>query len=71
MLATTVEIDGLEFQVWPVDRAVLESNRVVPAAISLALRKPPQWAWAFFLTNPELAMELWTVISGISGFNDD
>ena len=68
---TTVEIDGMEFQFGPVDRAVLESGRVVPAAIALSLRKPPEWAWAFFLANPPLGMKLWAVISGISGFHDD
>jgi hypothetical protein len=27
-------------------------------------------AVGFFFTNPELSMELWTVIAGISGFDD-
>ena len=28
------------------------------------------WAVGFFFTKPELSMELWTVIAGISGFDD-
>jgi hypothetical protein len=28
------------------------------------------WAIGYFFTNPELSLELWTVIGGISGFDD-
>ena len=28
------------------------------------------WAVGFFFGNVELSLELWTVISGISGFDD-
>jgi len=28
------------------------------------------WAVGFFLGNSELSLKLWTVISGISGFDD-
>jgi|TARA_Y100000031_G_C7937574_1_gene255546 hypothetical protein len=32
--------------------------------------KPFPWAEGFFFGNVELSMELWTVIAGISGFDD-
>ena len=35
-----------------------------------SLDKPFPWAVGFFFGNPELALDLWTVISGISGFED-
>ena len=28
------------------------------------------WAVGFFFVNTELSMELWTIISGMSGFDD-
>jgi hypothetical protein len=38
--------------------------------VAAALAEPLAWAVGFFFGNPELAMELWTVIAGISGFDD-
>jgi len=32
--------------------------------------KPLEWAVGFFFGNVELSLELWTVIAGISGFDD-
>jgi len=32
--------------------------------------KPLEWAVGFFFGNVELSMELRTIISGISGFDD-
>jgi len=32
--------------------------------------KPLEWAIGFFFGNTELSLELWTVIAGISGFDD-
>jgi hypothetical protein len=29
-----------------------------------------EWATGFFFWNVDLSLELWTVISGISGFDD-
>jgi len=29
-----------------------------------------QWAVGFFFGNTELSLELWTIIAGISGFDD-
>ena len=67
---TEVEIDGRTFWVRPVSPDVLRSGNVVAAALSLSLDKPFPWAVGFFFGNIELSMELWTVISGISGFDD-
>jgi len=49
---------------------VLESGNVVAQALAVSLDKPLGWAVGFFFGNTELSMELWTVISGISGFDD-
>ena len=35
-----------------------------------SLVKPLEWAVGFFFGNVELSLELWTVIAGISGFDD-
>ena len=43
---------------------------LVVAALAESLDKPFAWAVGFFFGNTELSMELWTVISGISGFDD-
>jgi len=48
----------------------LESGNVVAEALTVSLDKPLEWAVGFFFGNVELSMELWTVISGISGFDD-
>ena len=34
------------------------------------LDKPLEWAVGFFFGNTELSMALWTVIAGVSGFDD-
>jgi len=49
---------------------VLEASNVVATAISESLDKSEEWSVGFFFGNPELALDLWTVISGISGFDD-
>jgi len=67
---TEVEIDGRSFMVRPVGSWVLESGNVVAEALAVSLDKPFPWAIGFFFGNTELSMELWTVISGISGFDD-
>jgi len=43
---------------------------VVPEALAVSLDKPLEWTVGFFFGNVELSLELWTVISGISGFDD-
>ena len=40
------------------------------AALAESLDKPLEWALGFFFDGPELSLELWTVIAGISGFGD-
>ena len=56
--------------VCPVGSWVLESGNVVAAALAVSLDKPLEWAVGFFFGNTELSLELWTVIAGISGFDD-
>ena len=48
----------------------MESNKVVAEALAVSLDKPLPWAIGSFFANPELSMELWTVIAGISGLDD-
>ena len=67
---TEVEIDGRSFMVRPVGSWVLESGNVVAEALAVSLDKPLEWAVGFFFGNTELSLELWTVISRISGFDD-
>ena len=38
--------------------------------MAISLDKPLEWAVGFFFGNTELSLELWTVISKISGFYD-
>jgi len=65
-----VEIDGRSFMVRPVGSWVLEPGNVVAEALAVSLHKPLDWAVGFFFGNTELSLELWTVIAGISGFDD-
>jgi len=54
----------------PVGSCVLESGNVVAQALAVSLDTPLEWATGFFFGNTELSLEIWTVISGISGFHD-
>jgi len=54
----------------PVGSWVLQSNNVVAEALAVSLDKPSEWAVGFSFGNTELSLELWTVISGISGLDD-
>jgi len=38
--------------------------------ITESLERSYPWAFGFFFRNTELSLEHWTVISGISGFDD-
>jgi hypothetical protein len=38
--------------------------------VAESLERSYPWAVGFFFTNPELSMQLWTVVAGISGFDD-
>ena len=53
----------------PVGPWVLESNNVVAEGLAVSLDKPLEWAVRFLFGNTELSLELWTVISGVSGFD--
>jgi hypothetical protein len=65
-----IDIDGRTFWVRPAGSWVLQSGNVVAAGLALSLDKPLEWAAGFFFGNVELSLELWTVIAGISGFDD-
>ena len=67
---TAVEIDGRTFWVRPVGSWVLDIGNVVADALAVSLDKPLEWAVGFLFGNTELSLELWTVIAGISGFDD-
>ena len=68
--AIEIDIDGRTFWVRPVGSWVLQSGNVVAEGLAVSLDKPLEWAIGFFFGNTELSLELWTVISGISGFDD-
>ena len=65
-----IDIDGRTFWVRPVGPWVLDTGKVVAQGLAVSLDKPLEWAVGFFFDNTELSMKLWTVISGISGFDD-
>jgi len=68
--AIEIDIDGRTFWVRPVGSWVLDSGNVVAQGLAVSLDKPLGWAVGFFFGNTELSLELWTVIAGISGFDD-
>ena len=43
---------------------------IAAEALAVSLDKPLEWAVGFFFGNTELSLELWNIISGISGFDD-
>ena len=65
-----VEIDGRTFWMRPVGSWVFDSGNVVADALAVSLGKSSEWAIGFLFGNTELSLELWTVIAGISGFDD-
>jgi hypothetical protein len=65
-----IDIDGRTFWVRPVGSWVLKSGNVVAQGLAVSLDKPLEWATGFLFGNTELSLELWTVIAGISGFDD-
>ena len=68
--AIEIDIDGRTFWVRPVGSWVLDSGNMVAQALAVSLDKPLEWAVGVFFGNMELSLELWTVIAGISGFDD-
>jgi len=65
-----IDIDGRTFWVHPVGSWLLQSNNVVAEAMAVPLDKPLEWAVGFSFGNTNLSLELWTMIAGISGFDD-
>jgi hypothetical protein len=65
-----IDIDGRTQRVRPVGSWVLDSGNVVADALAVSLDKPLEWATGFLFGNTELSLELWTVIAGISGFDN-
>ena len=54
-------------------RTTLHSTSIATASAKLpaeSLGKSFPWAVGFFFDNTELSREFWTVIAGISGFDD-
>ena len=47
-----------------------ETGNVTAAGLAASQYKPPEWDVGFFFGNTELSLELWTVITGISEFDD-
>jgi hypothetical protein len=43
---------------------------VVATALAVSLDKPFPWVVGFLYGSTQLSLELWTVIAGISGFDD-
>ena len=68
--AIEIDNDGRTFWVRSVGSWVLDSGNVLVQSLAVSLDKPLEWAVGFFFGNTELSMELWTVIAGISGFDD-
>jgi len=46
------------------------TGAVAAAALAESLDKPFPWAVGFFFGNPELSLELWNVIAGVSRLDD-
>ena len=65
-----IDIDGRTFWMRPVGSWVLDTGNVVAEGLAVSLDKPLEWAVGFFFGNVELSLELWTVIAGISRFDD-
>ena len=57
----THALEGIDWTVLAQETAINPSTKT---------DKPLEWAVGFFFGNVELRLELWTVIAGISGFDD-
>ena len=68
--AIEIDIDGCAFWVRLLGSWVLDSGNLVAQGLAVSLDKPLECAVGFFFGNMELSLELWTVIAGISGFDD-
>jgi len=47
-----------------------QPGNVVATVFAESLERSYPWAVGFFFGNTELSLELWNIISGISGFDD-
>ena len=65
-----IDIDGRPFMVRSVGPDVLKSSHMAVAELTESRDKPFAGAVGFFFGNTDLSLELWTVISVISGFDD-
>jgi len=65
-----VEIDWRSFVVSRVGSWVLESGTVVAEALAVSLDKPLGWAVGLVFGNTELGLEVWNVITEVSGFDE-
>ena len=66
----SLEPTGRTQKVGPVGSWVLDSGNVVAQALAVSMDKPLDWAVGFFFGNTELSLELWNIISDISGLDD-
>ena len=48
----------------------MQSGNVVATALAESLDKPSPWAVGFLFGNTRLSLELWNIIAGISGLDD-
>ena len=49
---------------------VIQGLPLSPHTIATIHKTTAVWAVGFFFGNTELSLELWTIIAGISGFDD-
>ncbi len=61
---------GRAFWVRPVNLDVLQAGNVMAAPLADSLGKPLPLAVGLLFGILELSMELWSIISGISGFDN-
>ena len=54
----------------PIGCLVLKTGNVVAEALAVSLDRPFPWAIGFLYGNIEVSIGLWTIITGISGFDD-
>ena len=66
----SLEPTGRTQKVRPVGSWVLDSDNMVAQALAVSMDKPLDWAVGFFFGSTELSLELWNIISDISGFDD-
>ena len=68
--AFDIAIDGRTFWARPVGAWVLDSGKRRDPTLGGIARQAFGMGRQVFFSNVELSLELWTVIAGISGFDD-